>query len=136
MIPVLADLPPGDSVDLELPAGAGSVRTARKSVGDYAAEVGAERFDVELAVSEAVSNAVVHAYPEGGAGTIRVRARAVGDSLEITVSDDGTGLRPNLNSPGLGLGIPLIAKLSEAYRLEDGPGGGAMVSMSFSTAPA
>lgn len=126
----LAD-PPTEPVNLELPAGARSVRTARHSVGAYAAQVGAERFDVELAVSEAVSNAVIHAYPDGDPGTIRVRAEAVGKALEITVSDDGSGLRPNVNSPGLGVGIPLIARLSEEYRLEDGPGGGTVVSMRF-----
>jgi anti-sigma B factor antagonist len=47
------------------------------------------------------------------------------------VSDDGTGLRPDLQSKGFGLGLPLIARVSDDYRIEDRATGGAMVTMRF-----
>ena len=87
----------------------------------------------ELAVSEAVTNSVMHAYPQGAAGTIMVRAEVRNAGLEVTVADDGSGLRPNISGGGLGVGIPLIAQVSEEYRLEDGAAGGAVVTMLFST---
>ena len=49
----------------------------------------------------------------------------------MTVTDDGTGMRPNLKSPGLGLGLSLITKLAEDVRF-DSTAGGTTVTMSFS----
>jgi serine/threonine-protein kinase RsbW len=118
-------------LELELPAEPGSVTAARHAAGDFAARAGAAREDVELAVSEAVGNCVVHAFPEGGEGTITLRAGIRESRVVITVKDDGSGLRPNIRGGGLGLGIPLIASLSEDYRLEGGPQGGAIVTMTF-----
>jgi serine/threonine-protein kinase RsbW/stage II sporulation protein AB (anti-sigma F factor) len=127
----LADSPTGSPLELELPVDRASVAKARRAVGDFAESAGAVRSDVELATSEAVSNSVVHAYPDGGPGTIRIRGELSDEALRVTISDDGSGLRPNLASKGLGLGLPLIARLSEDYRLEDGSNGGAVVTMSF-----
>lgn len=122
-----------EPMELELPASAASVATARRSAGQFAQMAGASREDVELAVSEAVTNSVMHAYPDDAKGTITVRAEVRRAGLEITVADDGTGLRPNISGGGLGVGIPLIAQVSEEYRLEDGAAGGAVVTMLFST---
>jgi serine/threonine-protein kinase RsbW/stage II sporulation protein AB (anti-sigma F factor) len=109
-----------------------SVSQARRSAAEFAERAGARRTtDVELAVSEAVTNCVVHAFPEGAGGRIRLQAEVQGSRLAITVSDDGTGMRPNLNSRGLGIGIPLIGRLCDEYRVEDGPDGGAAVTMLF-----
>ncbi|MGZ5360429.1 MAG: ATP-binding protein [Solirubrobacterales bacterium] len=71
----------------------------------------ARRSDVELAVSEAVTNCIIHAFPERADGKITLRAEIRGSRLAITVSDDGTGMRPNLASRGLGIGIPLSTVL-------------------------
>jgi serine/threonine-protein kinase RsbW len=127
----LADSPTGRPLELELPAHAESVGKARRSVGPFAERAGADRADVELAVSEAVANSVVHAYPDGNPGTITIHGEIAENHVLIEIADDGTGLRPNLNSEGLGLGLPLIARLSEDYRVEDGPDGGAVVNMRF-----
>ena len=108
-----------------------SVSQARRSAAEFAERAGAKRDDVELAVSEAVTNCIVHAFPERADGKITLRAEVRGSRLAITVSDDGTGMRPNLTSRGLGIGIPLIGRLCDEYRLEDGPGGGAVVTMLF-----
>lgn len=118
-------------LEMTLAAEPASVTSARHAVGGFAARVGAERQDVELAVSEAVTNSVLHAYPDGVAGTITVRADLRGTALIVVVRDDGTGLRPDLKNKGMGLGLPLIARVSDEYRIEDLPDGGAVVTMRF-----
>lgn len=123
--------PRPEPIELELPVRPTSVSRARRSAADFAERAGAKRSDVELAVSEAVTNCVVHAFPEAADGKIRLRAEISGSRVAITVSDDGTGMRPNLSSRGLGIGIPLIGRLCDEYRLEDGPNGGAVVTMLF-----
>jgi anti-sigma regulatory factor (Ser/Thr protein kinase) len=123
--------PHPDPIELELPVSPTSVSEARRSAADFAERARARRSDVELAVSEAVSNCIIHAFPERADGKMTLRAEITGSRLAITVSDDGTGMRPNLASRGLGIGIPLIGRLCDEYRLEDGPDGGAMVTMLF-----
>lgn len=115
---------------LELPPTAESVGAARRAVGDFASDSGAPDADVRLAVSEAVSNSVTHAYRGREPGTVEVVCRKEPEALTITVADDGSGMRPNLDSPGLGLGIPLITKLASEVRF-DSSEGGTTVSMSF-----
>src|SRR6185437_2347004 len=93
--------------------------------------------DVRLAVSEAMTNAVVHAYPTGPPGTVTVVVTVDADQalLTVVVTDDGAGLRPRSDSPGLGLGLPLITTLTRATTITDGPGGtGTSVSMTFGLA--
>lgn len=48
--------------------------------------------DIKTAVSEAVTNAVVHAYPKGG-GVVRLRVELDGADILITVSDEGVGIK-------------------------------------------
>ncbi len=69
--------------------------------------------DVKLAVSEACANVVMHAYAGGEPGALEVEAEPDGDLLRIVVRDEGGGIRPRPDSPGAGLGLPLIAALSE-----------------------
>jgi serine/threonine-protein kinase RsbW len=69
--------------------------------------------DVKLAVSEACANVVMHAYAGGEPGDLEVEAEPDGDLLRIVVRDEGRGLKPRPDSPGAGLGLPLIAALSE-----------------------
>jgi anti-sigma regulatory factor (Ser/Thr protein kinase) len=85
--------------------------------------------EVALAVSEAATNAIVHGY-RGEEGTIHVTAHDDDGELTIVIADEGTGLVPRLHSPGLGLGLPLIANL--AHRLDvSSTGTGTAVSMVF-----
>jgi anti-sigma regulatory factor (Ser/Thr protein kinase) len=67
---------------------------------------------IVLCVTEALSNVVVHAYRDQGAGRIEMEAELDGDSLCVRVRDHGLGFTPRVDSPGLGLGLPLIARLS------------------------
>jgi anti-sigma regulatory factor (Ser/Thr protein kinase) len=116
------------------PARADQVKLARREVAAYAREHGAVDPDgIALAVSEAVTNVVVHAYidaPEPG--NVEVFAeRHPGDGLEIQVCDDGRGMKPRRDSPGLGVGLPIVARLAQRFRVESRPSGGTAVSMLF-----
>ncbi len=74
--------------------------------------------DVRLAVTEACSNVVVHAYPEDAPpGPLEVLATVDGGELTVVVRDHGPGIAPHPDSPGLGLGLPLIASLAESVHL-------------------
>ena len=122
-------------VKLKLPAVPTSIKKARDAVGTLASKVGAPAGDVRLAVSEAVTNSVVHGFRGKRAGTVRVEAHVARDRLVIVVTDDGGGMRPNPESGGLGLGIPLITRLAEDARF-DSNAEGLTVSMSFAAAGA
>jgi anti-sigma regulatory factor (Ser/Thr protein kinase) len=92
---------------------------------------------VKLAVSEAVTNAVLHAYV--GAvrpGAVRVAAWLEKDSLLVEVSDDGGGMMPRLDSPGLGVGLPFIADTADTLDIGSSPRGGAQLRMTFALSPA
>jgi anti-sigma regulatory factor (Ser/Thr protein kinase) len=116
------------------PARADQVKLARRDVVAYAREHGAVDPDgIALAVSEAVTNAVVHAYvdvPEPGA--VEVTAEVHDDNgLEIQVCDDGRGMAPRLDSPGLGVGLPIVAEIAQRFKVETRPTGGTAVRMFF-----
>ncbi len=126
-----------------VPAVAENVAPLRHAVVDLAERAGADdgvRTDVALAVGEACANVVVHAYPPGDVGPLVVEARIV-ESREIVVVvvDQGQGMTPRPDSPGLGLGLPLIANLSDRLEIREGPEGvGTQLEMVFAlrrTAP-
>ena len=88
--------------------------------------------DLALAVGEACANVVVHAYPPGDVGPLIVEAEIDGQHIVVTISDQGSGMTPRPDSPGLGLGLPLIANLSDRLEIADGPEGiGTEVTMAF-----
>jgi anti-sigma regulatory factor (Ser/Thr protein kinase) len=87
--------------------------------------------DIKLAVSEAATNVVLHAYPGAEAGKVHVLAECSADSLQVTVSDDGGGMLPRPDSPGLGLGLPLIAQLVDGLEVGSTQGGGTSMCMRF-----
>jgi serine/threonine-protein kinase RsbW/stage II sporulation protein AB (anti-sigma F factor) len=85
--------------------------------------------DVRLAVSEAATNAVVHGYRDA-TGTIHVSASTTDAELTIVVSDEGPGLMPRTDSPGGGLGLPIIASLASRVELVS-EGDGTHIHMVF-----
>lgn len=86
----------------------------------------------KLAVSEAVTNAVVHAYVDAPQpGLVRVAASIEGGSLLVEVCDDGSGMMPRLDSPGLGVGLPVIAHNTDTLDIGHSPRGGTLLRMSF-----
>ena len=117
-------------LQLELPALPASVAAARRGVARSCADRALDHDAVALAVSEAVSNVVVHAYRDRAPGPVRISAGMDDDSLIVVVSDDGSGMVPRTDSPGLGLGLPLMARLASAIEI-DGDGAGTRVTMRF-----
>ena len=95
-------------------------RLIRSYVEVHCPDAAAIREDVALAVSEAVGNAVRHAYA-GSQGDIELSAQVEGDCLVVVVRDWGVGWRPS-HDPGLGLGVPLMRTMGElsVTRAEDG----------------
>jgi anti-sigma regulatory factor (Ser/Thr protein kinase) len=116
------------------PARPEHVGAARRAASVAAQRAGAERdvLDaVRLAVSEAVSNVVVHGYRHAGRGDFTVSVQWGDDQLEVTVRDHGCGMQPRMDSPGAGLGLPLIASLAKSFSVSEPPDGGTEVRMTF-----
>lgn len=107
-----------------------SVPAARHATARLAGDVGANEFDVKIAVSEAVGNVVVHAYRDGPPGTVEIAASVENGKLVITVADHGVGMSPHPGSPGLGFGLPLIGQVVEDLHVDAGPHG-TRVAMAF-----
>ena len=63
---------------------------------------------------DVVQQAVLHAY-RGGPGLIYVNAAVASGELWILISDDGCGLKPRADKPGLGLGLGLISQVSDDF---------------------
>ena len=120
------------------PAVAGSVAEARSAVSAFAEAAGATAdalAAVSLAVSEAVTNAVLHAYLDRDQpGPVEVRARHEDERVVVEVADEGRGMLPRTDSPGLGLGLPLIAQMTESLEVHDRDGGGTEIRMAFALA--
>ena len=85
---------------------------------------------VALAVSEAVTNAVLHAFP-GEPGCVEASISRQDDQLEVVVADDGQGLQSRSDSPGLGMGLGIIAEVTERLAIDARPGRGTRVLMGF-----
>ena len=115
----------GETLDLTLPARSESVGRARRAAERLARAAGAPKSNVALAVSEAVSNAIHHAY-RGREGPITVHGRRDPGRLVVEVIDRGVGMRPNPASPGLGLGLSLIGMMADDFEIDAGPGGTAV----------
>ncbi len=98
--------------------------------------------DVKTAVSEAVTNAVVHAYPGGAEGTITMAATlSLEDrSIEIEISDEGVGIQnidqamepfyttqPEMERSGMGFSV--MQSFMDTLRVDSVPGKGTRVVM-------
>jgi anti-sigma regulatory factor (Ser/Thr protein kinase) len=113
------------------------VAQVRRETTAYAEHHGVLDADgLALALSEAITNAVLHAYsdaPEPGIVEV-VAQRHADDGLHIAVCDDGHGMRPRSASPGAGFGLRLIASLADHFEVQTRPGGGTRLSMTFAAA--
>jgi len=122
-------------LDDSYPAQPSQVAAIRRAVRDVARRSGADPMTVvklSLAVSEAATNAVQHAYREPLApGWIHVRVRARGRFLDVSIRDDGVGMSPRPDSPGLGMGLSLMATESDGFEVRSCDGGGTDVLLRF-----
>jgi anti-sigma regulatory factor (Ser/Thr protein kinase) len=121
-------------IRLTLPARAENVALVRHVVAALAESLALPPKvveDIRLAVTEACTNVVRHAYIGSGEGPLDVEVMPDGGCLTIVVSDRGRGLQPNPGSDGPGLGLPLIAALADAVEIEHAPDAGSRLCMSF-----
>lgn len=105
----------------------------RHAVAAYAEAAGISGLQldgVRLAISEAVSNVVLHAYHDEP-GDVHVTARIVGDELWVLVADDGRGHNATPIRPGLGWGLAFITDAADDFSLAERAQGGTEARMMF-----
>ena len=129
-------------IKLEFPAKSTNESFARGAVAAFASQLDPtldELGDIRTAVSEAVTNAIVHAYPDE-IGTVWLRARILGeDTLELTVKDKGRGIpdvkkamEPLFTTGGddrSGMGFTIMESFTDQLRVRSVPGRGTTVVM-------
>ena len=112
-----------------------SVGRARRAVSDFAGGVGGDSQTlsaIELAVSEACANVAVHAYRDSASpGDMVVLASESDGSLEVRVIDHGVGLTPRFDSPGIGMGLPLMSRLADSFEAQSSADAGTEIRMQF-----
>ena len=117
--------PAAQDTTVRLPAVAASVTAMRWAARDFAIENGADEGlagDVMLAVSEAVTNSIKHAYPDCDGEVELIGSLAADRTLAVTVRDTGGGFGPTA-SEGLGAGLMLMGECADKLEVDEGPGG-------------
>lgn len=105
-----------------VPANVALVRQALAGLADSLRIDPARAADMKIAITEACTNAVVHAY-ENHDGALDVAMALEHDRLVLSVRDHGHGLRPlpsESDGPPLGFGLALIASLSDEFGIAGG----------------
>jgi anti-sigma regulatory factor (Ser/Thr protein kinase) len=115
------------------------LRAARAAVTSFAAHEGASEAvcsALAIAVTEACANVVTHAYvDEVAPGYLEVRTCMTDAVLVVDVADEGRGMVPRIDSPGLGLGLALIAQVADVLEiLDERERPGVVVRMHFNLA--
>ena len=116
------------------PADRAAPAIARHAISEFLHGNGADPralADVLLALSEVVTNSVVHGYRGVAGGEVAIEARQWSDRLMLSVADRGGGMAPRHDSPGLGLGLPLVGRIAQRVDISSPAGGGTLVSMCF-----
>lgn len=109
----------------------------RSAVISFAADHGVREppiGDLKLALSEAMTNVIVHAYDpqERGKVDVSVAVDVAAREVTLVVADQGMGMNPRPDSPGMGLGLPLIGNLTSELKIVPAPTGrGTEVRMRF-----
>jgi serine/threonine-protein kinase RsbW len=89
---------------------------------------------IRLAVTEACTNCVLHAYEgeSGAESTFGLEARVENDDLLVLVRDDGAGITAVRSArAGLGLGLRLMRQAASSMDVTSLPGGGTCIAMRF-----
>jgi serine/threonine-protein kinase RsbW len=122
-------------INLLRPSEPASVTALRHKAAAFAEEQGADAAlvaDVNLAVSEAVTNAVKYASEAGRSNSVGLAAEANGDWLEFRITDEGAKFGKG-SADGLGLGLAIIARLCDDLKIIQ-EGAGTLVLMRFALA--
>jgi anti-sigma regulatory factor (Ser/Thr protein kinase) len=122
-----------------LPAQPSAVTELRRRAAEFASTAGASdevTQAIALAVSETVTNAVVHAYDAEDRGQVRVRCHANGEHFVVEVADEGAGIGSGHARPGIGHGLAMVGALAHTLDIVPGPDGrGTTVTMAFGPVP-
>ena len=133
---------------LEFPSRSSNEGFARSAVASFAAQLDptlGELEDIKTAVSEAVTNAIVHAYPDS-IGKVTIRGRICSDNeLELTVKDKGRGIsdvdkarQPMFTTGGTersGMGFTIMESFMDRLSVRSVPGKGTTLTMRKKLAP-
>jgi anti-sigma regulatory factor (Ser/Thr protein kinase) len=125
-----------DCLFIKLPARSENLAVVRHAVGNVAQQYGMAEpgvADLQLAVSEACSNVVIHAYRDLQMGPLEVEVTCEADEFGVAVRDCGTGFHsPALpRKDGLRLGLALISTLTSSFEVSEREGGGTEVNLSL-----
>ena len=137
-----------NEVTLEFPSRSSNEGFARSAAACFAAQMDPtlnELEDIKTAVSEAVTNAIVHAYPDAiGKVTLKLRV-CPGNVLELTVKDRGRGIadiekarEPMFTTGGeerSGMGFTIMESFTDQLTIRSVPGRGTTVTMKKKLAP-
>ena len=131
-----------NEVSLEFPSRSSNESFARSAVACFAAQLDPtlnELEDIKTAVSEAVTNVIVHAYPDA-IGTVQLKARICpGNVLELTVKDHGRGIpdvdkarQPMFTTGGeerSGMGFTIMESFMDKLKVKSSGSKGTSVTM-------
>jgi stage II sporulation protein AB (anti-sigma F factor) len=129
-------------MELEFPSKSANEAFARSAVACFAAQLDPtldELGDIKTAVSEAVTNCIVHAYRDT-IGVVTLKCRILpGDVLDITVKDKGCGIedveaarKPMFTTGGeerSGMGFTIMESFMTQLKVVSAPGRGTTVHM-------
>jgi serine/threonine-protein kinase RsbW len=126
------------ALDVTARAVTSQIPVMRRTVGEAARRLGAGGdvlLQLNLAVTEALTNVVQHAYrdrADADVGEVRVVVGSGdGGTLVVRVQDSGIGPAPRRDSPGLGLGLCLMAHETDRFEITRSPDGGTQVVLHF-----
>ena len=131
-----------NQMTLEFPSRSANEAFARTAVACFAAQMDPtveELNDIKTAVSEAVTNCIVHAYPDR-IGKVTLKARILEDGvLDLTIKDRGRGIadiaqarQPMFTTGGAersGMGFTIMESFMTSMRVSSQPGKGTTVYM-------
>lgn len=131
-----------NEVTLTFPSRSSNEGFARSAAACFAAQMDPtlnELEDIKTAVSEAVTNAIVHGYPDA-IGTVTLKLRVCpGNILELTVKDKGRGIpdvekarQPMFTTGGAersGMGFTIMESFMDSLKVKSAPGKGTTVTM-------
>jgi anti-sigma regulatory factor (Ser/Thr protein kinase) len=130
----------GQTRDMDLPrarwtapAMADEIGRMRRAAAAVATEHGLEGLALEhfeLAVSEALTNAVVHAYPDEP-GPMSLEIECDGAELRVIIADEGGGIAAQPTHRGLGLGLGIVASSADFCEIRSRRGVGVEVTLGF-----
>jgi serine/threonine-protein kinase RsbW len=120
-----------NTIELRIPARPENLALARLALAGVATVAGARDdviADLKVAVTEACTNAILHAYSDRE-GSVMVRYRIAEDALEVEIEDDGAGFDPGdprgggADSGGQAMGLMIIRELTDEVVIESDPSG-------------